>query len=266
MVDESTLLHGDEIDGYRAAISTGLKPRFWHYHLHDGHWRSCYIFLFVVTPLGLLLIWLGMKALESHLIKAKVIGLAMCGVGGLMVLLGPLLALGMAWMASKWVRHFRHGLLIPGVVVAGDSLTIVGLADLGKDEATKGKEFGLARADIWNLPSYSHAAGTRVPCVANFSEEGRERFFYFSPYPVSQGTGDEFDLEMCMQRLGEAPFRRLEGLIARSLVPEDWRQMVMVDANDEVIETRAYGEAMEMTRAEREQAAASKVGADQAEG
>jgi hypothetical protein len=41
--------------------------------------------------------------------------------------------------------------------------------------------------------------------------------------------------------------------------------MVIVDANDEVIETRGYMEAGEMSRAAREQAAASKVGADQAE-
>src|SRR4051794_22335122 len=36
MVDESSLPYcGDEIDGYRATISTGLKPRFWRFHLHD---------------------------------------------------------------------------------------------------------------------------------------------------------------------------------------------------------------------------------------
>jgi Protein of unknown function (DUF3239) len=181
-----------------------------------------------------------------------------------MVLLGPLIALGLAWMARKWVKHFRQGLLIPGVVVSSDPLVIVGLADLGKAEENKGKEFGLSRADLWTLPSHPHTVGTRLPCVANFSEEGRDRFYYFSPYPVCHGTGDAFDLEMCQQRLGEAPFQRLESLIARDLAPEHWNRMVVVDANDEVIETRGCMEAGEMSRAQRERMATSHAGADQA--
>jgi hypothetical protein len=258
MVDQSTLPnHGDEISGYRASVSTGLKPRFWRFHLHDTTWRSAYIFLFVVTPLGLLPIWLGWMLLGSSGLKAKVFGIALCGVGGLMVLLGPLIALGLAWTARAWARTFRHGLLIPGVVSSRDPLVVVGLADLGKAEDSKGKEFGLARKDLWTLPNYSHEVGTRVPCVANFSEEGPDRFFYFSPYPVSLGTGDEFDLELCMQRLGEAPFRRLEGLIARGLAPEHWNRMIVVDAHDGVIETRGYMEAGEMSRAYRKEMANS---------
>ena len=82
-----------------------------------------------------------------------------------------------------------------------------------------------------------------MPCIANFNEEGRDRFFYFSPYPGSHGTGDPFDLEQCIQRLGEASFRRIEGLIARGLTPEHWNRMVVVNANDEVIETPGYMEA-----------------------
>ena len=87
--------------------------------------------------------------------------------------------------------------------------------------------------------------------MANFNEEGRDRFFYFSPYPVSHGTGDHFDLEIACQKLGEASFRRIEGLIARDLTPEHWNRMVVVNANDEVIETRGYMEAGEMSSADR---------------
>ncbi len=80
----------------------------------------------------------------------------------------------------------------------------------------------------------------------------------FSPYPVSHGTGDAFDLEQCVQRLGEASFRRVEGLIARDLTPEHWNRMVVVDANDEVIETRGYMEAGEMSSADRKQHASPR--------
>jgi Protein of unknown function (DUF3239) len=261
MVDESTLPHrGDEINGYRASVSTGLKPRFWRFHLHDSSWRTAYLFLFIVTPLGLLPIWLGWTMLGSSGLKTKVLGIALCGVGGLMVLLGPLIALGMAWTAHACARTFRHGLLIPGVVHSSDPLEVVGLADLGKAEDRKGKEFGLARTGLWTLPNYSREVGTRVPCVADFSDEGPDRFYYFKPYPVCHGTGDEFDLEICMQKLGEAPFRRLEALIARGLAPEHWNRMVVVDANDEVIETRNCLEATEMSRAHRTEAAKSPAG------
>jgi hypothetical protein len=60
---------------------------------------------------------------------------------------------------------------------------------------------------------------------------------------------------------GEAPFRRLEGLIARNLVSEHWNRMVVVEASNEVIETRGDMEAGEMSRAARERMAASHAGA-----
>ncbi len=261
MIDESSLPHrGDEIDGYRASVSSGLSPRFWRYHLHDTHWRSAYVFLFIVTPLGLLPIWLGSKLLGAHRIKTMLLGVALCGVGGLMILLGPILALGMVWMARKWARHFRHGLLIPGVVVSSKPLAVVGLADMGKDPEKKGREFALARADLWSLPGHSREVGTRVPCVADFSNESRGRFLYFSPYPIAHGTGDAFDLEQCMQRIGEAPFRRLEALVARGLAPEHWNRIVVVDAQDEEIETRGYMQVEEICRDEKKQDASQAEG------
>jgi hypothetical protein len=256
MVDESSLPHcGDEVDGYRASIAPGVNPRFWRYHLHDTGWRSAYIFLFIVTPLGLLPLWLGMWIIGStRRLRAMLLGIALCGVGGLMVLLGPLIGLGMAWSARNDGRRFKNRLLIPGIVVSKDPLAVVGLADMGKSADRKGREFGLARNDLWTLPNYSREVGTWVPCVANFSEVGRDRFYYFSPYPVSHATGDAFDLEQCVQRLGSAPFRRLEALIARDLTPEHWNRMVVVDANGEVLETRGYMVAGEMKKAEEEQA------------
>lgn len=259
MIDETALPHrGDEINGYRAAVCSGLKPRLARYLLHDTQMRSAYAFLFIGTPIGLAVAWLGSLMFSGRRAKTLLLGVALCGVGGLTALLSPIIALWMAWSAKTWMRTFCHGLLIPGVVVLKDPLTIVGLADLGKATETKGQEFGLARASLWTLPNYSREVGTRIPCIANFSEEGRDRFFYFSPYPVSHGTGDAFDLEQCMLRLGEAPFRRIEGLIAQGLTPEHWNRMVVVNANDEVIETRGYMEAGEMSSGDRKKHAAPR--------
>jgi hypothetical protein len=259
MLDESSLPHrGDEINGYRASLSTGLEPRLLRYLLQDTHFRSAYILLLIGTPIGLALIWLGSRMLGSHSVKTLLVAVILCGAGGLTAFLSPIIAAGMAWSGWKWRRTFRHGLLIPGVVVSKDPLTLVGLADLGKSHESKGQEFGLARAQLWSLPNHPNEVGTRVPSIANFNEEGRDRFFYFSPYPVSHGTGDAFDLEQCVQKLGEASFRRIEGLIARDLTPEHWNRMVVVNANDEVIETRGYMEAGEMTSADRKKYASQQ--------
>ena len=111
-------------------------------------------------------------------------------------------------------------------------------------------EFGLARAEVMTLPTHSHAVGTHVPCIAIFNDKGRDRLFHFSPYPVCHGTGDLFDLELCVQKLGEAPFKRLKALIARGPTPEHWNRMVIFDANDEVIETRNYMVAGKMRAAD----------------
>ncbi|AGA29006.1 hypothetical protein [Singulisphaera acidiphila] len=76
---------------------------------------------------------------------------------------------------------------------------------------------------------------------------------------MSHGTGDGFDLEQCVQRLGEASFRRLEGLIARDLAPGDWNRIVVVDANDEAIETRSIVEAIAMKKADDAEATGSSL-------
>jgi hypothetical protein len=251
MIDENAQPHrGDEIDGYQASISPGLSPRLGRYLLHSSHMRSAYAFLFLVTPIGLGVLWLGWKILSSTSnLKAFLLGVGLCGIGGLMTLLGPILGIGIAFMARSAARKFRNSLLIPGLVISKDPLAIVGLADLGKSFDRKGKEFGIARNDLWTVPNYSSEVGTRIPCVADFSEIGPDRFYYYSPTPVSHATGDPFDLEQCMQRLGEAPFQRLERLVARDLAPEHWNRMVVVDANDEVSEVRNYMEAGEMRKA-----------------
>ena len=44
MIDESTLPHrGDEINGYRASVSTALRPRLLRFLLHDKNLRTAYI-------------------------------------------------------------------------------------------------------------------------------------------------------------------------------------------------------------------------------
>lgn len=76
-----------------------------------------------------------------------------------------------------------------------------------------------------------------------------DRYYFFSPQPIAHATGDEFDLEQCMARLGEASFRRLERLVALGSIPDHDQWMIVVDRNDEVIENRGSVPAGEMSRA-----------------
>lgn len=237
---------GTEVEGYHAALSTGLKPRFWHYHVYDGQWQMAYVMVFIAIPLGILSIWLGTKIMFVHNLHLRMPGLALWLLGGMALLLAPAVAMYEAWLAHAWVKWFRDGLLIPGVVVSRHPLAIVGLADMGKDDESKGKEFAVARAALWSLPGYPHDIGTRVPCIAHFSCECKGRYLYFEPYPVCYGIGDHFDLELCAQRIGEASFQRLDALVARGLVPADCEQMYVIDRNDERIETRAFADASEL--------------------
>lgn len=76
-----------------------------------------------------------------------------------------------------------------------------------------------------------------------------DRYYFFSPQPIAHATGDEFDLEQCTARLGEASFRRLERLVALGSIPDHDQWMIVVDRNDEVIENRGSVPAGEMSRA-----------------
>ena len=252
MADPTLLHEGEPIDGYQASLPSGVKARFWRYHLHDETWLATCFLLTIVPLIGLTAIWLGSFLFRAARLKAYLLGLVVCGGGGALVLGGLLLGLLGIWGSRYWRKRLPNMLLIPGVIVSEKPLRILGLADLGKSEERKGEEFGLRFLEPWHLPSHPHEVGTRVPCVAQFTDEGRDRYYFFAPQPIAFATGDEFDLADCMARLGEAPFRRLERLIERGTVPDHEQWMLVVDRNDEVVENRGSVPAGEMARADRE--------------
>lgn len=260
MADPNPLQEGEPIDGYQASLPAGVKARFWRYHLHDETWLFGCGLLLVAPVIGLVAIWLGSFLFATRRIKTLMLGLVICAAGGLVILGGLLLGVLGIWGAFYWKKRFPNMLLIPGVIISSKPLRIVGLADLGKSDERKGMEFGLRFSEPWHLPSHSHEVGTRIPCVANFSDDGIDRYYFFSPHPIAYATGDEFDLEQCMARLGEASFQRLERLVARGTVPDHEQWMLVVDRNDEVIENRGSVPAGEMSRAAKEaQARASEA-------
>jgi hypothetical protein len=181
--------------------------------------------LFIGRPRGSIGAWFGVLLI----------------VGGVIFgLLGLVLLLATYYIRRNERRTFRDGLLIPGIVTSKDPLVVLALADMKKFD--HGQEYSIARLDPKHLPVHSHEPGTRVPCLASFSDELGDRWLWFSPHPVSWGTGDAFDIERCFERLGAEPFRKLEKCIARGPVPTFQYEIVMLDRDLNFVEVRNIAE------------------------
>jgi hypothetical protein len=231
---------GEDIDGYRAAVCSGVTPRMLRNLRHDA---SEGMLLKMVVVLALL----AAAAIGGGVLLFGKGGLAtVAGVG--LVLLGALLGLiglGLGaigvWGARRTARHFRDGLLVPGVVVSREPLALVALADMGK--AVTGTEYALARLEPRRMPVHPHEPGTRVPCVARFDEDADADFWrWFRPHPICWGTGDAFQIDQCFARLGEEPFRRLEACVARGPLPSTEEEMVILDRNLDFVKVRGIAE------------------------
>lgn len=256
--DPSLPYRGDNLDGYRAPVSTGITPRALRhirYTPTQNFGIICFLFL---SPLSVGAVYLGSWMLAGESVWSVVLGAASLLVGrprvtigaffGLLSiaggfilgLLGLVMLLAAFYVHRKPQRTFRDGLLIPGIVTSKDPLVLLALADMKKSE--HGQEYAIARLDPKHLPVHPHEPGTRVPCIASFSEELGDRWLWFTPHPVSWGKGDAFDIERCFERLGPEPFRKLEGCIARGPVPTFECEIVMLDRDMNFVEVRNIAE------------------------
>jgi hypothetical protein len=231
---------GADIDGYRAAVCSGITPNPWR-HLRNVSSES--MLLKMLIALALLAVGLvgGGVNLAVRGGLATVAGVALVVLGALAGLIGLGLGAIGVWGARRTARHFRDGLLVPGVVVSREPLVLVALADMGK--ATTGAEHAIARLEPRRLPVHSHEPGTRVPCVARFAEDAdADSWRWFYPHPICWGTGDPFEIEQCVARLGDEPFRRLEACVARGPLPSREEEMVILDRNDAFVKVRNIAE------------------------
>ncbi|WZO95743.1 DUF3239 domain-containing protein [Isosphaeraceae bacterium EP7] len=226
-----------------ASPSPGVRPRFWRGLRHDPWQRLGVMAVALLPVLGLAMIGAGMLLWQSARgIKAQGFAALLCGCGALVAALGPLVGVVATRTALSTARRFADGQLIPGVVVSTKPLVVMALADLGIGR--QGEEFALGRLRPSTLPSEPHEPGTRIACLARVAAEGHGHYLWFTPHPICWGTGESFELKRCLDRLGEAPFRRLEALLRRGPVPQQDQEIVVLDAADKVLDIRHYWQAV----------------------
>lgn len=227
---------GAELSGTYAAVSSGVRPRFFRYARYEIGLRFLSRCTAILFGIGLVIIR-GGSLLRTHFGGwTPAIGIVLYVIGALLVLLGAVIGLCTIAYYLHSANYFENALLTPGVVLSRDPLAVVVLASMSDG---RGPEYhGIARLDLKDLPDHDHEPGTRVPCVSRFAaKEGLDRWAYFVPEPVSFGTGDAKDLSQCFERLGEEPFRQLERCVRRAPMPKDADEIVLLDANLNYLET-----------------------------
>jgi hypothetical protein len=231
---------GEEIDGYRAAVCSGVRPRTFRHLRNDPTEGFALKSVVVLALLAAAAIGGGVYLFGGGGL-ASAIGVVLVLLGVLFGLIGVALGAMGVWGARRTAQHFRDGLLVPGVVVSREPLALVALADMGK--GVTGVEYAIARLEPRRLPSHSHEPGTRVPCVARFAEDAdADLWRWFYPHPICWATGDPMDLDQCFARLGEEPFRRLEACVARGPLPSREEEAVILDPSYEFVKVRNIAE------------------------
>lgn len=250
---------------YRARVSSGIASRRLRHWLYSPVPKFGVVSFLVLSLLGVGVTWLGVRMLAGQSLWAVFLGLlsfvvgrgrgrmlALFGllfvVGGVTLGLVGLIMLAVGIYCFKVERTmFRDGLLMPGVVTSKDPLIILALADMKKTD--HGQEYALGRVDPRWLPTVSHEPGTRVPCVASFSDDVGDGWLFFRIHPITWATGDAFDIERCFEKLGSDPFRKLEACIARGPVPTFEHEIAMLDRDLNFVEMRTLADTVGLRKA-----------------
>lgn len=130
-------------------------------------------------------------------------------------------------------EKYLHGLLVPGVVTSIKPLQVAVLAPLANSRfaETRGDAIKLIEPD--RLPGHPVEVGTRVPCVACFSQPTADtpRGYWsdFNPEPLCWGTADTAHLRLRAQEIGDQAFAGLEAHIAADHLPGGSKELYLID-------------------------------------
>ncbi|MCD6051691.1 MAG: hypothetical protein K0Q55_3100 [Verrucomicrobia bacterium] len=125
-------------------------------------------------------------------------------------------------------RLYKKCLLTPAMVVSQRPLEFIALVNM--DAGTGEPAYAIKREAVPLLPFHSHEIGTLFPCVSSFNGTGESgRWTYFSPVPISFGTGDAEVIEKCMDRLGDAEFAPLLEAYEHGNYPTDADETFWLD-------------------------------------
>ena len=224
-------------DERRSRVASGIKPRPIRFLFKDSQVRVAValaaFFLACVPALGIA----GALLVASLKIKAGVIGLILLAGAAIAGLLGILFLVGARNLYSKDLGEYGRA-LTPAVVVSHRPTVVVGLVDMGRDRP--GEFYWATRMDFTRA-FRRLAVGTRIPCYAVFQDkQDDERWRTADVHPMLWGTGDAFDLQHCLDLIGEAEFAKLETCIRSGRIPEHAMHHILLDGSLQVLASESY--------------------------
>lgn len=218
-------------------VSSGLNPRVLRYVRHSSATRLAIGSLVVCSILASLAI-AGGVALRTG--GSGRLGLLVMAGGCLIGLVGLLMAaLGVVTLQAE-LKLFKDGPLSPGVLVSTGPNVVVGLTDLRG--AFPGVAYTLTRITPRLTGLDRPTPGTRIPCFSDSRQQVKaDRFNMVNIYLIPWGTGEAAEVRQCLETLGEEPFRKLESVLARGIVPTGDMSKILLDENLEVLDSQANG-------------------------
>jgi len=233
---------GEELGGTFATVCTGFAPEPIRYLFYQPGMRILLSFGLVVALVAAGAFAAGYALRIPGGWWPGFLAFLCYGLGGLLVLIELIVVAVMVLGYNAGALCFKNALLTPGLVLPGKPLGVVVLAPLGDD--TGPVYHGIQRLTVGgSLPYHSHAPGTRVPVVSAFvPAKGLDRWLAFSPELICWGTGSHARIEQCFHRLGTEDFERLEACVARGLIPSDDDELILLDENDNKLESLSIRE------------------------
>ncbi len=122
-----------------------------------------------------------------------------------------------AWYWLRWSEHFRHGNVVPGVVIHEDPRRIAVSTDLTQ---TEDGSFSVVLVAAAPRGLRTAAVGTRFPAVAIYGGvAGRPRWERFYPVPAALAVRDAKDIARCLASIDAEDWLELRSGVSRLAPP-----------------------------------------------
>ena len=150
------------------------------------------------------------KRRKDHLICAACVCLAAASLllSKIPAVVFGLLALFFLWRGSgkfsdEYLREmYEEGLLVPGLVVNTQPLTILAIANLAAEDGAPMRS-GCYHLEVKELDGAKKELYEKIPCSCFFNYEGGEYHSSFQPHPLFWGTANRQEIDAALRQVEE---------------------------------------------------------------
>ena len=165
-----------------------------------------------------------------------ILGLILFATAAVSLFLGGLMLVGAYNVYWKDLNQFGQA-LVPGMVVSHQPTIVVCLVDLGREQPDA--LYWVTRLDFTSAFK-RFPVGTRLPCYATFEDkQDPERWRTAYVHPIRWGTSDPFNLQACIDLIGEAQYAKLEACVREGKMPEHGMHHVVLNGHLQVFDTES---------------------------